>query len=180
MEIGYCIHRTSLLLLGLPHYHGGWKASWMLSIGRLWHANQLDIGAFDEAKDVFLDLEEQRLGAWTPVVSRLSQALARTGQYAAEDQILDVAIALEQMYRLDRGRIADQLKTKTACFLEVGTDARLAVRERVGKLYSVRSEIVHGGSCSARTRQEAFGKGFQVARDTVFKLLREGAPPDWK
>ena len=51
----------------------------------------------------------------------------------------------------------------------------------VAQFYDARSRIVHGErtKLSAAAKQEAFEKGFGVARDSVVKLLVEGAPTDW-
>ena len=45
----------------------------------------------------------------------------------------------------------------------------------------MRSKIVHPAKkeMSAERRREAFTKGFDIARRTLFKLLREGAPGNW-
>ena len=180
MDIPYCIDRTASLLLGQPHYHSStsWK-SWVQAFGGLTKSHQLDIDALDQAKQVFLD--RGRYQEFAPIVSRPSEALARTGQYAADDKILDAAIALERMYELDQGEISFKLKTRAACFLESDTQARLRVFKDVGELYNARSGIVHRRrkQLSAETKRDAFNKGFDVARRSVVKLLREGSPPDW-
>ena len=180
MDIPYCIDRTASLLLGQPHYHSStsWK-SWAQAFGGLTKSHQLDIDALDQAKQVFLD--RGRYQEFASIVSRLSEALARTGQYAADDKILDVAIALEQMYELDRGEISFKLKIRAACFLKSDTQARERVFKDVGDLYDARSGIVHRRTkqLSAETKRDAFNKGFGVARRSVVKLLREGSPPDW-
>ena len=186
MDIPYCTHRTALLLLGNPHYHGGSRhKSWASSFGGLTASNQLEIDAFNQAKHIFRNLRDQSSEQLAPVISRLSEALARTGQYASDDKILDVAIALEQMYELDQGEISFKLKTRAACFLESDTQARLRVFKDVEQLYGARSEIVHRRTAnrkkqsSASTKREAFKKGFDVARNTVFKLIQEGEPANW-
>lgn len=186
MNIPYCIHRTALLLLGEPHYHGGSSyKSWARSFGNLRDSNQLDVDALDQARHVFSDLDHQRHQKLAPVISRLSEALARSGQYALDDKILDVAIALEQMYELDPGEISFKLRTRAACFLGSDTEARQCVFEDVKLLYDARSKIVHKPkkkskkAHSATAKNEAFKKGFDVARNSVIKLLREGRPTDW-
>ena len=181
IDIWYCIHRTSLHLLGQPHYHAGRKpTSWKLPLARLGKTSPLDGSAFDQTKDVFLGLDHRQLGDHlAPVVSRLSQALARTGQYAADDKILDVAIALEQMYRQGWSN-SYQLKTRAAWLLESDAKARRGVFDDVGKLYGMRSTIIHANDTpSAEKKKEAFNRGFRVARRSVFRLLREGVPADW-
>ena len=189
MDISYCIHRNAALLLGLPHYHSGPSyKTWALSFGALTDSNDVDVPAFDRARQLFLDSEDRSFGHRAPLVSRLAEALARTGQYAADDKILDVAIVLEQMYELDQPEISYKLKTRAACFLESDAEDRLRVFKDVEALYEARSSIVHQRKSkrnktrkrtSEQAKPEAFEKGFRVARDSVFKLLREGAPPDW-
>ena len=183
MEISYCVHRNSMHLLGQPYYHGSTRSpSWLPSFGNLWNPNDLEVGALHRAKHVFLDLDHRRLGALAPIVSRLSEALSRTGQFAADDKILDVAMALEQMYQLDQGEITFKLRTRAACFLESDVEARRRVFKDVGDFYDARSAIVHRREAKRTTkidRDKAFSKGFAVARDSVFRLLLEEFPRDW-
>ena len=56
-----------------------------------------------------------------PAVSRLAEGLARSEQFRLDDQILDVAIALERMYDLDKGEISFKLKTRVTFFLAADT-----------------------------------------------------------
>ena len=182
MDIDYCTHRTVSYLLGEPYYHSGNRCkSWLRPFGGLRELHKLEIDALDEAKQVFGELDRARYEELAPVISRLSEALARTGQFAADDKILDVAIVLEQMYELDQGEISFKLKTRAASFLKTDTAARLEVFRDVGMLYGVRSRIVHRGKKkpSVKAKRDAFEKGFDVARGSVIKLLREGLPKDW-
>lgn len=117
-----------------------------------------------------------------PVIARLVEALARSGRFRIDDRILDVAIALERMYELDKGEISFKLKARAACFLETGRTERLRVFRDVEELNNMRSAIVHKRKKppSKKARGEAFTKGFDVARRTVATLLRHGPPKDWK
>ena len=152
----------------------------MQSFGALTKSHELDIDALTEARQVYW-ADRDRYQDFAPIVSRLSEALARTGQYAADDKILDVAIALERMYELDQGEISFKLKTRAACFLESDTRSRLRVFRDVGQLYTARSGIVHRRTTgpTAEASRDAFNKGFDVARRSVVKLIREGSPGDW-
>ena len=116
-----------------------------------------------------------------PAVSRLAEALARSGQFRLDDQILDVAIALERMYDLDQGEISFKLKTRAACFLAAETRGRWKVFDDVTEFYAARSSIVHKSKkqTSRQAKAEAFAKGFDVARMTIDRFLREGQPKDW-
>ena len=181
LNIPYCTNRWAMLLLGQPHYHRGtsWK-SWAQSFGGLRESHEIDIDALNQAKQVFW-ADRAKYKEFAPIVSRLSEALARTGQYAAEDKIMDVAIALERMYELDQGEISFKLKTRAACFLESDTQSRLGVFRDVGLVYEARSGIVHRRTRAPNLESQidAFKKGFEVARRSVLKLIRDGSPRDW-
>ena len=65
----------------------------------------------------------------------------------------------------------------------LGTDAQSRARDlKAAKdFYGARSAIVHSRKKNtdvARSR-EAFDKGFDLARRSLFKLLREGPPESW-
>ena len=141
----------------------------------------LDGDAFEQAKGLHLEPERYRYREYRHIVSRLSEGLARTGQYSVDDKILDVAIALEQMYELDQGEISFKLKMRAACFLETQTQARLSVFRKVGQLYNARSGIVHRRSkeLSWTSKRDASEVGFDLARSSLIKFLREGPPEDW-
>ena len=51
----------------------------------------------------------------------------------------------------------------------------------VNEFYNARSSIVHNGKKqkSQQTKAEAFAKGFDVARRTIDKFLRDGRPKAW-
>ncbi len=154
---------------------------WARAYATLRNPRELDRVALEQAGRLHSELERGRYREYEPVISRLSEALARTGDYEADDKILDVAIALEQMYELDQGEIGFKLKIRAACFLESETQARLCVFRKVGQLYDARSGIVHRRrkESSRASKGDAFEAGFDVARASVIKLLREGPPRDW-
>ena len=177
-----CMHRTALLLLGIPREPGSMGVTpWERVYANLREPRALDRGALEQARRIMSEPARSRHRAYGPVISRLYEAVARTGQYAEDDRILDVAIALEQLYELDQGEISFKLRIRAACFLESETQARLCVFRKVGKLYDARSRIVHRRTkkSSLESKEEAFENGFEVARDSVVKLLLEGPPRDW-
>ena len=189
-SVGWRLHRTACRLLGIVDVHrscGGSPSSYAVCWPESPVAAKRE--AIDAAVRAFADVNGERFGNCAPVISRLAEALARSGQYAVDDKILDVAIALERMYELDQGEISFKLKTRAACFLETETKARLRVFKDVEELYEARSGIVHprgrkGKKRKAkevveRERREAFDKGFDVARRSVVKLLKKGPPPSW-
>ena len=137
--------------------------------------------ALAEAQEAFRNRESMRYARMAPIVTRLSEALARNGRFAVADRILDVGMALERMYVLDEGNIGRKLRNRTAWLL--GTDAASEKRfsDNVKELYDVRSDIVHNRlhKLTPERVQAAFVKGFDLARQSLFKLLREGSPADW-
>ena len=176
------IHRTALWLLGHPNCYGGYRRSATArSFDRAMGAIEPAPEALDQARKAFAVRGNDRYRNCAPVIARLAEALARSGQFQTEDKILDVAIALERMYELDGGEISFKLKTRAAWFLETRAARRLRVFRAVDEFYRARSTIVHRrqkGS-STETKSEAFRKGFEVARKTVVALLERGRPPDW-
>ena len=178
-----CLSRSACHLLGQAYNHGGVKS------GRPFHRYdpfekppRPRSEAVAEAKAAYGERKSECYGKLAPVVARLSEALARDGRFAAEDKILDVAIALERMYELDGGEISHKMRTRSSWFLGRDAEERLRVMESVKEFYSVRSKIVHSGTrkLPAERYRESFNTGFDLAARTLFKLLKEGPPCEWE
>lgn len=183
MTMHYCVHPVACRLLGQPHrracYTFGRSAQ---SFDRYCVSRKACATALDEARVLFRERNGARFRRYEPIVARLAEAAARSGRFAVDDRVLDVAMALERMYELDQGEIAFKLKTRAACFLESDTASRTRVFNQVRRFYDVRSAIIHNAKrkkWSESDREEAFGKGFDIARRSLGKLLREGPPADW-
>ncbi len=132
--------------------------------------------------ELFKQTDQGRFQRYVPAISRLAEALARDNRHASEDKILDVAIALERMYELDRWKITRKLSTRSSWFLGGDPEERVRVMESVEEFYDLRSEIVHGNTPrpSPERYRNAFDTGFDIAARTLFKLLKEGPPSNWK
>ena len=182
VTIHHCIQQVAAGILGDPHYRGGytWGRS-ARSFDRLANSRVVSRDAFFDAQSMFLGRERTRYRKLAPIVSRLAEAQARSGRFADEDRILDVAIALERIYELDSGEISHKLRTRAAWYLGVDTESRIRESKAVKQLYDARSAVVHNrkGKSSLQENREAFSKGFDIARRSLFKLLREGPPEDW-
>ena len=179
----YCVDPVACGLLGQPHHRACYTFGRSTqSFDRLSVSRETCPTALDEARILFRERNGERFRRYEPIVARLAEAATRSGRFAVDDRILDVAIALERMYELDQGEIVFKLKTRTACFLESETARRTQVFKGVGKFYDARSAIVHSARskrASAMEREVAFRKGFDIARRSLGKLLREGSPTDW-
>ena len=137
--------------------------------------------ALGEAMEAFEIRTGERYARMAPIVGRLGEALGRDGRFAVEDRILDVAIALERMYQLDGGEISHKMRTRVAWFLGADAESRRREMKAVKEFYEARSAIVHNRKRKEVTQRQhdAFVKGFDIARRSLFKLLREEPPEDW-
>lgn len=123
--LAHCIHRSAGRLLGLADHRGSlYRGRSAQEFDGFDPCPELVPEALAEAKEAFEGREGERYQLMAPIVGRLAEALARDGQFASEDKILDVAMALERMYELDQGEIVFKLKTRAACFLESDPEAR--------------------------------------------------------
>ncbi len=137
--------------------------------------------ALAEAQKAFRNRESTRYERMAPIVARLSEALARDGRFAVADRVLDVGMALKRMYVLDEGNIGRKLRNRAGRYLASDGPGQESVKESVQELYDVRSDIVHNrlDRPTPEKVQAAFRDGFDIARRSLFKMLREGRPEDW-
>ncbi len=137
--------------------------------------------ALENAREVFENRENARYQGLAHIVSRLAQALARDGRFVIHDKILDVSIALEGMYDLPRRGVTNALEERVAGFLGIDAESRDRFGKNARAFYDARSAIVHNrsGEVTPFTNGAAFVMGFELARRSLFKMLREGIPEDW-
>ena len=123
----------------------------------------------DEALEAFENRGGTGYESMARSVARLAEALSRTGRFAMQDKVLDVAVSLEGMYELPRRGKSYKLRKRVANFL--GTDAfdRERISETIRRFYQVRSEIVHSGSGEALPfrKEAAFVAGFMARRASM-------------
>ncbi len=138
--------------------------------------------ALAEAKEAFRCRESARYERMAPIVTRLSEALSRTGRFATADRVQDVAMALERMHVPDEGNYGRKLRNRTARFLASDAASEQRIKEAVKELYDVRSDIVHNRlyRLTPERVHSAYINGFDLARRSLFRLLREGPPADRK
>ena len=181
-ELSHRIDRSGGRLLGRGEQGPGFYRSWPAKgFDGFEECPALRPEALAEAKDAFENRASERYRTMAPVVGRLAEALARNGPFAVADRVLDVGIALERMYVLDEGQISRKLRNRAARYLAADGASQESVRESVQEFYDVRSDIVHNRlhRLTPERVHAAFCNGFDIARRSVFKLLREGPPEDW-
>ena len=182
VSIDHCTHPAASCLLGQFHYHSSYTlAPSVQNPGFHTSSCHLRSEALAAAKRHFRFRDGERYRGCEPVIARLAEAQARSGRFRYDDRILDVAIALEQLYQPSGDAISFKLRARAACFLESRADRRRGVFREIKALYDARSAIVHKrkNTMPAEKKADAYKKGFDVARRTVIKLLQHGWPSDW-
>lgn len=137
--------------------------------------------ALDEAREAFRHRGSARYARVSTEVSRLSDALVRDGRFPDENRFVKVAIALEQMYDLPKRGISRELQNRAVSYLGTDLENQERIRRGIKKFYNTRSKIAHSGSNNVpqQERSDAFEIGYDIAKQTLFKLLCEGPPETW-
>lgn len=178
-----CIDLSAARLLGQSIHEAGsvWKRA-VTGFDGFAECPVLKPTTFDEAREAYRNRGSARFLSMAPLVTRLAEALSRDSRVAVHDKVVDVAITLEGMYELPRWKKSRKLEQRVSGFLGADAEDRRRVAERVAALYKARSEIVHSDSGKASPFRDdaAFVTGFGLARRSLFKLLREGVPENWK
>ena len=180
--LSHRIDRSAGRLLGLESHNGGsQRGRSAQAFDGFEAAPEVAHEALAEAREAFENRASERYGRMAPVVGRLAEALARDGRFGGADRIQDVAIALERMYVLDGGKISRKLRNRAARYLATDAEGRERIVESVREFYDTRSDIIHNRleRVTAQRNLAAFRNGFDIARRSLFKLLREGPPEDW-
>jgi len=96
-------------------------------------------------------------------------------------RIVDVAIALENLYDLPQRGKSLTLQRRASGYLGTAPASRDRIKQSVKEFYNARSYIVHGqrGNAHPLETHRWFASGFDIARRTLFKMLYEGRPNNW-
>jgi hypothetical protein len=136
------------------------------------------IAKVNEAYEALLRLDRDRRLAFRVPLGRLAQSV-RHG--TSVDGAIDAGIALESLLlddmSGDRGEIGFRLQVRAARLLGVSGEERKELREKVRRLYQLRSTSAHAGKLRdvAKSHQVLI-EGRDVVGRLLVKILREGAP----
>ena len=178
-----CIDRSAASLLGQQDHRPDMDQKWPAhSFDGFVDCPVLRPEALREVWELFANRESEHYRRMAIYVSRLAEALGRVGRFALRDKILDVAIALEGMYELPKQGKSRTLQERVSGYIGKDSEDRKRIKEGVRTFYEARSDVVHSGSGAASpfTNGAAFVTGFDLARRSLFKLLREGLPDTWE
>ena len=174
-----CIDRSAASLLGQENHRPDMDQKWSAhSFDGFVDCPVLRPEALREVWELFANRESEHYRRMAIYVSRLAEALGRVGRFALRDKILDVAIALEGMYELPKQGKSRTLQERVSSYIGRDSEDRKRIKEGVRTFYEARSEIVHSGSGEASpfANGAAFVTGFDLARRSLFKLLRQSLP----
>ena len=129
----------------------------------------LEVEHVDALREVLTDWSSGD-GVVRRALRRLASSVTRTGGFKLEDSILDLTIALEIMYSIDN-EMTYKLGTRAGHFLGYDAEERMKTFHVIKELYASRSGIVHGRRTDYQELERAFTDGFEVARETLLKLL---------
>ncbi len=176
------IDRSAGLLLGRKSQSPGFYQSWPAQgFDELAEYPVLEPMALEEARRAFNRRGTVSFAKMAPFIGRLATALARNGRFAADARVLEVGVALEGMYELPQGKLSRELRKRVSEFLGTDPESRDRIRDGVWAFYNARSNIAHSRRVGMTpfTSGAAFVTGFELARQSLFKMLRDGCPEDW-
>ena len=181
--VSNCIDRSAASLLGLANHCPEMDQKWPAhGFNGFVDCPAMRPEVLHEVRGVFCNRESARYQRMANYVCRLAEALGRAGRFALRDRVLDVAIALEGMYQLPKRYKSRTLQERVSGYLGADAVDQERIKERIRTFYEARSDIVHSGrgEASPFSSGAAFISGFDLARRSLFKLLHEGSPGDWK
>ena len=181
-ELPHCIDRSAGRLLGLERHDGGiYQRRSAQDFDGFDEAPGVMPGVLAEAREGFENRKGEVYGRMAPIIGMLAEALARNGRFEDEVRIVEVARVLERMYDLTGRKISHKLQNRVSNYLETDEKCQARVKESVKEFYDARSDIVHNrpDRVSPQRNRTAFANGFDIARRSLFKLLREGPPKNW-
>jgi len=177
--ISHCVDERAARLFGqAKHGPGLYRAYSSEASGHLIEQIELVPERFNEACELFRSRRTRNYRKMSRFVGLLAKALKRS---TYNDQILDVAIALEGMYEPPNHNIARELARRVSGFLGPGLEDQERIKEIIHSFYKTRSHVVHGdrGETKLLSKGASFVRGFDLAQKSLFKFVREGAPNNW-
>ena len=116
----------------------------------------------------------------TSHVAKIELALSRILRAVAErrepsDVLIDSVIAWENLFGTKEGEPTFRVTMCLAKLLEQELEARLKLRTRLGKIYALRSKIVHGGGALGRNDHPLCNEALDVAIRAVRTLTTDRA-----
>lgn len=173
-----CVSRSACDLLGSTHSPGTIRRG--RAVGHLHNPFKVeDAASFQLIEDARLHFANKSVSAYAelaPIIQRLAEALCRNGRYATEDKVLDIAVALERLFKPSSKSISGDLQNRISELLGSDDDAKVRLKRKVKHFYDVRSAIIHGPTDEKKKRLQkevgtAFQEGFEIAQESLLRKL---------
>jgi Apea-like HEPN len=132
------------------------------------------------------ELTEAEVAAWgewyerlnTAHLDRIELALTRILRAIAErlepsDVLIDSVIAWESLFGTKDGEPTFRVTTCLALLLEQSFQARKDLRQRLSRIYNLRSKVVHGGGNLKENEYPLCQEALKVAIDAIRVLVTE-------
>ena len=161
---------------------------WYYTGGGRWHpyrsphVHELTDGEVQSAlalHNIWLETDKPIQDKLKIPLKRLADSMARK---SVSDKVLDISIALECLY-LDDGppELKYKLRHRAAMHLYNDYNERSEAFWKLGKLYDVRSAIVHRGNYKYGTEvDELVEYGQTICRAGIEQIMRNGKWPEWE
>jgi hypothetical protein len=126
----------------------------------------------------YLELPEALADRLALAISRVSLARRRR---QSDNQAIEVCTALESLFgdKNNKQELIYRLRLRAALYLGDTLHERRAIREKLGKLYDIRSRAVHGGGGAPSGSGPLIAFGIDVAVRATLKIITAGQWPDW-
>ena len=153
--------------------------------------NPLSSPQIDEVKCLYSILVNLDAGILKKMRIPIDRWLESKTSGNPDDKVIDLAIALESFYLLDRdgnSELSFQFRLRAAWFLGKDKAHRKELMKDFRQIYDWRSKVVHTGKLPNKTKRtpftpeevEAFITNAQnLCRDSILKILEDGKFPDW-
>ena len=173
-----------------PNFSFGWWGGGGFITDGWWEERELPedkATAFHSLIAGFTDFqgpEKNQYNALTLAIGRIASSFSRIGRMQTQDMILDCAIALEILYKLDGSELSYKLGTRAAYLLGNTPQERMAIFNKIKDFYKIRSAIVHGNrkhnNLTSEKLEKVCADGQALVHDTLSNLLQRGNFPDWE
>ncbi|WP_246721789.1 HEPN domain-containing protein [Methylosinus sp. H3A] len=161
-------------------------------IGRMWMPSQFDgalkdglpLNVDEEAlawAERYLDMDESFRRSLDVAIDRLNLARRRR---SPGDRAIDCGICLEALLGDDDPKeLTHKLRVRAALLLGSTLEERRDIRREVGKLYDLRSKVVHGIARKPEqilTDEQCASRGLEICKQAVRAIVIRNARPDFK
>ena len=157
-------------------------------LGRIGSSTKVGTSQIEEAKCIYNGFSKFNQNTKEKLLIAVDRWIQSKTSQADTDRMIDLGIALESLYVPEGGgEITFKLSVRAAGHLKEDPADRRKLKKAFGDIYKWRSEAVHTGKLTKKTKnlsQEKVEEFIETAqdycRDSILKILKEGKfPTNW-